>query len=975
MNDSIPLYNSRLMNIYLDYTGKYHPEVNIDELLEYAGVTRYEVQDPAHWFNQTQIDQFHEILVKKTGNVNIARDAGHYSTTSAAAGAVRPYILGLMNITAVYLLMEKLYPFMSRGAKVKVKKLGPNTVEITSIPMPGVSEKPYQCKNRIGIFEATPKFFIDNFAKVDHPTCFHRGDDCCRYIISWQKMPYMLWKRVRNYLILFSILSALALFWFVTPTTWSIVMLLAALLTVSVSFYSEYLQRKELTHTVETQKSAAEDHILESNIRYNNALLVQEIGQVASKILAIDDLLNSVISVMEKRLHFDRGMIMLANREKTLLYYTAGYGHSEQQEKFLSQIKFNLNNPESKGVFIRAIKDIKPILVDDINKIQNTLSPRSLEFANRMGGQSLICVPIIYEKEALGILAVDNIKSKMPLKKSDMNLLMGIASQLATSIMNARSFKKLRESENKYRELVETANSIILRIDTQGRLTFSNEFAQRFFGYTENELLGINAAQIILPAGRANHQGLAHLTQSLQKDPDRLIVSENETKLRNKDRVWIAWTYKPIFNDDGIFKEILCIGNDITELKLADKEKKDLQAQLQRAQKMEAIGTLAGGVAHDLNNILSGIVSYPELLLMDLDAKSPLVKPILTIQKSGEKAAAIVQDLLTLARRGVTATEVVNLNSIISEYLLSPEHEKLLMNHPDVKVKHQLEANLLNILGSPVHLSKSIMNLVSNAAEAMPEGGTIVVRSENRHLDKQMNTFDDIGKGDYVTLTVTDTGIGISSEDLERIFEPFYTKKNMGRSGTGLGMAVVWGTVKDHRGYIDIKSREGEGTTITLYFPVTRKELMKDAALVSLEEIKGSGEFILVVDDVLEQRQIASEMLEKLGYAVTTVASGEEAVEYMVDHSADLIVLDMIMDPGIDGLETYKKILKLRPGQRTIIASGYSESDRVKEAQKIGAGAYIKKPYLIEKFGRTVKKELETRAHLEDRRIDPWPDN
>ena len=373
---------------------------------------------------------------------------------------------------------------------------------------------------------------------------------------------------------------------------------------------------------------------------------------------------------------------------------------------------------------------------------------------------------------------------------------------------------------------------------------------------------------------------------------------------------------------------------------------------------MEAIGTLAGGVAHDLNNILSGIVSYPELLLMDLEKDSPLVKPILTIQKSGEKAAAIVQDLLTLARRGVAATEVVNLNNIISEYLLSPEHEKLLMDHPDIKVERQLEANLLNILGSPVHLSKTIMNLVSNAAEAMLDGGKIIVRTENRHEDKPKNAFDDISRGDYVTLTVKDTGIGIPKEDIERIFEPFYTKKAMGRSGTGLGMAVVWGTVKDHRGFIDIKSEEGKGSTITLYFPVTRKELVKDADLDSIEEIRGHGESILVVDDVKEQRQIASQMLEKLGYTVTTAASGEKAVDYMQHHSADLMVLDMIMDPGIDGLETYKQIAAINTGQKTIIASGYSESERVKEAQRLGAGVYIKKPYLLEKLGRAVKTEL-----------------
>jgi PAS domain S-box-containing protein len=958
MEDKAPLYNSRLMKIYLEYISKNHPDVSIDSILDEAGITWYEVEDPAHWFNQEQIDRFHETLVKKTGNANIARDSGRYMSTSASAGAVKQYALGLMNLTAIYLLMGKMYPFMSRGAKIKVKKLGPNRVEITSTPMPGVKEKPYQCDNRMGIFEGAPKFYEDKLAHIEHPSCFHRGDDCCRYIISWQRMPLMLWKHIRNYFLLFSVLASLLLFWLVTPAIWSLVVLGLATFAATISFYSEYLEKKELTQTVETQKAGAEDQILESNIRYNNALLVQEIGQAASKILTIDDLLGSVISVMDKRLDFDRGMIMLADEEKSHLRYSAGFGHTEKQENFLRGLEFNLNNPESKGLFILTMRESKPLLIQDIREIEDTLSPRSLEFAKQMGGQSVICVPIVYEQEALGILAVDNIKSKTPLRQSDMNLLMGVASQLATSIMNARSFVKLQESENKYRELVETANSIILRMETGGRITFSNEFAQRLFGYTENEMLGKNAEQIIWPAGRPNRQGFEALVNSLQKNPDRPMVNENETERRNGEKVWIAWTYQPIFNEKGLFKEILCIGNDITELKLADLEKKDLQAQLQRAQKMEAIGTLAGGVAHDLNNILSGIVSYPELLLMEIDESSPLRKPILTIQKSGEKAAAIVQDLLTLARRGVAATEVVNLNSIVSEYLLSPEHEKLEIDHPDVKVERHLEANLLNILGSPVHLSKTVMNLVSNAAEAMLDGGKIIIHSENRHEDKNKNAFDEIGRGDYVTLTVEDTGIGMAPEDIERIFEPFYTKKSMGRSGTGLGMAVVWGTVKDHRGFIDIKSKEGKGTAITLYFPVTRQELIKDADLVSLEEIMGQGESILVVDDVKEQRQIASEMLEKLGYNVTTVDSGEAAVNHMHHHPADLMVLDMIMDPGIDGLETYRQITAIYPGQKTIIASGYSESERVKAAQQMGAGPYIKKPYLLERLGRAVKTEL-----------------
>lgn len=213
-------------------------------------------------------------------------------------------------------------------------------------------------------------------------------------------------------------------------------------------------------------------------------------------------------------------------------------------------------------------------------------------------------------------------------------------------------------------------------------------------------------------------------------------------------------------------------------------------------------------------------------------------------------------------------------------------------------------------------------------------------------------------EGDYVVLSVSDTGVGISAEDRKRIFEPFYTKKVMGRSGTGLGMAVVWGTVKDHKGYIDIQSIEGKGTTFTLYFPATRKGLAKEKSLPSVEDYMGKGESVLVVDDVDEQREVGSRILKKLGYSVTSVSSGEEAVDYMKTNSADILILDMIMEPGIDGCETYKRILECHPGQKAIIVSGFSETDRVKEAQRLGAGAYIKKPFLLEKIGLAVRKEL-----------------
>jgi CheY-like chemotaxis protein len=201
--------------------------------------------------------------------------------------------------------------------------------------------------------------------------------------------------------------------------------------------------------------------------------------------------------------------------------------------------------------------------------------------------------------------------------------------------------------------------------------------------------------------------------------------------------------------------------------------------------------------------------------------------------------------------------------------------------------------------------------------------------------------------------------VGIASEDIERIFEPFYTKKIMHRSGTGLGMAVVWGTVKDHNGYIDVESREDEGTTVTLYFPVTRN-LPGEEKELPVEAYMGSGESLLVVDDVKEQREVTCNMLAALGYTAEAVPSGEAAVERIREKSFDLVLLDMIMDPGMDGLDTYKKIIAQVPGQKAIIVSGFSETERIEEAQRLGAGRYLKKPYTLDKLGQAIKNEMAT---------------
>jgi PAS domain S-box-containing protein len=435
-----------------------------------------------------------------------------------------------------------------------------------------------------------------------------------------------------------------------------------------------------------------------------------------------------------------------------------------------------------------------------------------------------------------------------------------------------------------------------------------------------------------------------------------------EYRMRAEDGSW-TWVLDQgrITRRDEQGNALRAVGTyiDNTPAKTAEQEKNELREQLNRSKKMEALGLLAGGVAHDLNNVLSGIVSYPDLLLETLPADSSLRGPLITIRDSGNKAAAIVQDLLTLARRGVVTYDVVNLNRIIEEYLASPEYKHLLAHFPTTRVETRLDPALLNIKGSDVHLRKSLMNLVSNAFEAQPDGGHILIVTSNRYIEGPVRGYETILPGEYVLLRVEDFGTGIAAEDIKRIFEPFYTRKIMGyRSGTGLGMAIVWGTLQDHQGFIDVKSREGDGSQFELYFPVTREEPVSLEMAVSVDNLMGAGEHILVVDDIAEQRQVAKSILNRLGYQVTAVESGEAAIDYLQDHSADLLILDMIMDPGMDGLDTYRRIIEQHPGQKALITSGFAETDRVKEAQRLGVGRYLRKPYTFKGLGLAVHLEL-----------------
>lgn len=553
----------------------------------------------------------------------------------------------------------------------------------------------------------------------------------------------------------------------------------------------------------------------------------------------------------------------------------------------------------------------------------------------------------------------DVIVTSAPLKWEDPSLSVIVIEDITE---RKRTEAALKENRRGLADIIEFLPDATFVIDKQGRIVAWNRAIENMTGVKKEDMLGKGDHEYALPFYGERRPILIDYALYPDKEMEKqytaiqrmgdIIFGEAFTPNLLPANIHLSGTASVLRDDNNeIVAAIECIRDNT--------ERKRLEERLTRAEKMEALGTMAGGVAHDLNNVLGVLVGYSELLAELLPPNSSTKKYAGYILQSSMKGAAIIQDLLTLARRGVNVSEVVNVNKLIMDYLQAPELDKLKFSHPGVNVRAELEDGLLNIKGSPIHLGKTIMNLVLNAFEALSGQGEVLIKTENRYLDHPVQGYDEMQEGDYVVLAVSDTGGGISADDRGKIFEPFYTKKVMGRSGTGLGLAVVWGTVKDHRGYIDVTSEEAKGSTFTLYFPVARETPEKIKKALPSISYMSKGESILIVDDVQEQRELAMSMLGRLEYQVETVACGEEAIEYLKNKKTDLVVLDMIMDQGIDGLETYRRILMINPQQKAVIVSGFSETDRVRNAQEMGAGAFVRKPYILEKIGLAVRKELD----------------
>ena len=962
MNDTSPLYSSRILKIFMEFLQSDYPHISQDAVFEKSGIEKYKINDPAHWLTQEEVDRFYAVVCGQTGEPDIARRAGRFAS-SKGLGTAKQYMLGLMTPTATFLFMEKLYPLLSRGADITVKKIESNTFEITATPKPGVAEKPYQCENRSGFFEAVPNLFTDQYGTIDHPECLHKGDSCCRYIITWQESSLFSWKRTRNYFLGLSLVISGVLFFKLPAATWATVALGLAFLTTLLSYHLERIKNKHLIETIQSQKEAALDHLRESHTRYNNSLLIQEIGQATTQILNIDKIVQTVCQVMEKRLDFDRGMIMLANRENTRLTFKGGFGLSSDQENLLKQTTFQIDNPDSKGFFVLAMRELRPFLVNNISEIEHSFSKKSMEFARQLNGESFICVPIVFEKKSLGILAVDNSNSRADLKQSDMNMLMGIASETAMSIVNAISFEKIKKSEERYRLLSDNITDVILTIDLPGlNFSYVSPSVHLLQGFTPEEFIKLTLNDILLPhslkyATDVIAEELASETGS-EANPLRSRILEIEEHCKNGSTVWVEATASFLRDETGNATGILVVSRNITQRKTAETEKKKLEAKLQQAYKMEAVGTLAGGIAHDFNNILSAVIGYTELGLKEAaDRDLPGLKNKLQeILKAGYRARDLVRQILAFSRQAEYKKQPVQIRLVISEAL------KLLRASipTTIEIRQSLLSDSL-VMGDPTQIHQILMNLCTNAQHAMGETGGIL---EVSLMDVDINTEfaaenPGISPGRHLCLTVRDTGHGMPTELIKRLYDPFFTTKEPGK-GTGLGLSVVHGIVKNYGGTITVQSKPGMGSAFSIFLPVIEKQI-QPGAKINLQAPTGS-ERILFVDDEKSIMDLGRQVLEQLGYQVEAINSSVEALELFKagPETFDLIITDMTM-PKMTGAKLAQEILAVRPDMPMILCTGFSESINEEKALAIGFKEYIMKPISIDQIARSIRRALDSR--------------
>lgn len=684
--------------------------------------------------------------------------------------------------------------------------------------------------------------------------------------------------------------------------------------------------------------------------RENNILA--EIGRIISSTLDIEEVYENFAFEVRKLIPFDGLIVSILNEKEHKINFRYSWGIQIPGRRTGDAL------PIEEGTAAAYILQKRSILFlqgDSLVEIPNRFP--GLEPFMKAGIQSLILVPLLAHDKIIGILGFFT-KNPQAYSADHLRLAERVGNQIAGAIANAQLFEDLkksqealRQSEDRYRSILASIEDGYYEVDLAGNFTFFNDALCQVLGYSKEEMVGLNNRQY---TDQENARKIYQVFNRVYKtgQPAKQFEAEVIRKDGIKRNVELSVSLiRNNFEKPIGFRGIV---RDISERKKAEQEMTELQEQLRQAQKMEAIGQLAGGIAHDFNNALTLIRTCSQLALLDLKEDNPLREKFEMINRATEQSANLTRQLLAFSRRQVMEMRVVDLNNLIREM------DKMLRRiiGEDIELVNNLAEDLGRVRLDPGQMEQVIINLAINARDAMPRGGRLTIETANVHLDEgYVNGHVGVNPGDYIRLTVSDTGIGMAPEVRRRVFEPFFTTKDKGK-GTGLGLSTVYGIVKQSGGYIYVYSEPGMGATFKIYLPRIDEELERESA--GPQELPKGKETILVVEDEKDVRTLIVQILRKQGYKVIEAENGGEVFTACANHQGkiNLLLTDVVM-PGMSGRELAEKLLGWHPEMKVLYMSGYTDDAMIRYGVLEAGMNFMQKPFSMEALAQKVRQVLD----------------
>lgn len=669
-----------------------------------------------------------------------------------------------------------------------------------------------------------------------------------------------------------------------------------------------------------------------------NLETIYEVSTILMQSLEINEILQEIINALFACLkRIDSAAILLIDEE------SGGLNEIIAMSKDGKNIKMNY----SRTVVDQVMSEGKAVIMSDIRHEDGDSLSDSMKI---MKIKSIMCVPLISKSKPRGVIYVHSVNTPNGFRKDDLLLLTSLSSPAVLAIENGTLYSKhilseeaLRKSEEKYRLLVNNANDAIFIVQ-DGMIKFANPSTFVLSEYSDRELASLPFVDLFHPEDRhlpaERHRKMLDGQQSSGTYSLRAQTKNGRELQVQLNDVMITWKKKPA---------TLNFMRDITE-------QKNLEARLRQTHKMEAIGTMAGGVAHDFNNLFMGIQGNISLMLLDIEYGHPHYEKLKNIEQYIRNGAELNRQLLGFARSGKYEIEPIDINELIKK-----QNRIFGRAKKEITVRGKYEEGLWAVEADRGQMEQILLNLYVNAADAMPNGGELFVQTENIKLDEsQTESFPfNVNPGKYIKISITDTGVGMDKATQQKIFDPFFTTKELGR-GTGLGLASVYGIIKNHGGLIEVCSEKNKETTFYLYLPTSEKKATIRQKKLP-EGIKGT-ETILLVDDEEMIIDVTQNILQSLGYKTMLARGGKEAIETYINNrnKIDLVILDMIM-PGLEGGHVFDRLKEIDPDIKVLLSSGYSIDGRATKILQRGCDGFIQKPFNLKQLSSKIRDIMGNR--------------